>query len=418
MRLDPGRAHGRLRARDPRRGRSRRTRSSRCRSTAPASRAVLACGPRLLLLPAGQPRRRLARLDLLGPPEHALGRDRAVGGAARRTPADARLVAGGPRSRSSSPSGTPTGGCTSSPTATAGGTSTGPTRASERRAALTRPRRPTSRHPQWLFGGATYAFLDDGAIACVRCERGEERLFAARARGRAPARPRPALHLLRLPRRSRPAASAVAFAAGQPGERDRGRRLRRRAAASRGGAQRQRRAGRPGLRLAPAADRVPDRRRRGRPRLLLPADQPRLRGAGGRAAAADRREPRRPDLPRHPRARPRVPLLDQPRHRRRRRQLPRQQRLRPRLPRARCAASWGVVDTEDCVAAAPLPGRAAARPTASGWRSAAAAPAATRPSARSPSTTTSPPAPATTASPTPRRSPATPTSSSRATSTA
>jgi dipeptidyl aminopeptidase/acylaminoacyl peptidase len=31
-------------------------------------------------------------------------------------------------------------------------------------------------HPQWLFGGATYAFLDDGGIACVRCERGEERL--------------------------------------------------------------------------------------------------------------------------------------------------------------------------------------------------------------------------------------------------
>jgi dipeptidyl aminopeptidase/acylaminoacyl peptidase len=32
-------------------------------------------------------------------------------------------------------------------------------------------------HPQWLFGGSTYAFLDDGAIVCVRCERGEERLF-------------------------------------------------------------------------------------------------------------------------------------------------------------------------------------------------------------------------------------------------
>ena len=32
-------------------------------------------------------------------------------------------------------------------------------------------------HPQWLFGGATYAFLDGGAIACVRCVRGEERLF-------------------------------------------------------------------------------------------------------------------------------------------------------------------------------------------------------------------------------------------------
>ncbi len=31
-------------------------------------------------------------------------------------------------------------------------------------------------HPQWLFGGATYAFLDGGAIACVRCRQGEERL--------------------------------------------------------------------------------------------------------------------------------------------------------------------------------------------------------------------------------------------------
>jgi dipeptidyl aminopeptidase/acylaminoacyl peptidase len=32
-------------------------------------------------------------------------------------------------------------------------------------------------HPQWLFGGATYTFLDDGAIVCVCCRRGEERLF-------------------------------------------------------------------------------------------------------------------------------------------------------------------------------------------------------------------------------------------------
>jgi dipeptidyl aminopeptidase/acylaminoacyl peptidase len=31
-------------------------------------------------------------------------------------------------------------------------------------------------HPQWLFGGATFAFLDGGAIVCVRCKRGEERL--------------------------------------------------------------------------------------------------------------------------------------------------------------------------------------------------------------------------------------------------
>ncbi|HVD87001.1 MAG TPA: S9 family peptidase [Solirubrobacterales bacterium] len=32
-------------------------------------------------------------------------------------------------------------------------------------------------HPQWLFGGSTYTFLAGGAIACVRCERGSERLF-------------------------------------------------------------------------------------------------------------------------------------------------------------------------------------------------------------------------------------------------
>jgi dipeptidyl aminopeptidase/acylaminoacyl peptidase len=32
-------------------------------------------------------------------------------------------------------------------------------------------------HPQWLFGGSTYAFLEGGAIVCIRCEAGEERLF-------------------------------------------------------------------------------------------------------------------------------------------------------------------------------------------------------------------------------------------------
>jgi dipeptidyl aminopeptidase/acylaminoacyl peptidase len=31
-------------------------------------------------------------------------------------------------------------------------------------------------HPQWNFGGSTYALLGDGSIAIVRCERGEERL--------------------------------------------------------------------------------------------------------------------------------------------------------------------------------------------------------------------------------------------------
>ena len=42
-------------------------------------------------------------------------------------------------------------------------------------------------HPQWLFGGATYAFLESGAIACVRCEGAEERLFLLRPEGWEPA---------------------------------------------------------------------------------------------------------------------------------------------------------------------------------------------------------------------------------------
>jgi dipeptidyl aminopeptidase/acylaminoacyl peptidase len=42
-------------------------------------------------------------------------------------------------------------------------------------------------HPQWLFGGATFAFLDSGAIVCVRCERGEERLFMLEHEGWEPA---------------------------------------------------------------------------------------------------------------------------------------------------------------------------------------------------------------------------------------
>jgi dipeptidyl aminopeptidase/acylaminoacyl peptidase len=32
-------------------------------------------------------------------------------------------------------------------------------------------------HPQWLFGGSTYAFLDDGSIAFVRTQRATEQLF-------------------------------------------------------------------------------------------------------------------------------------------------------------------------------------------------------------------------------------------------
>src|SRR5215210_1798867 len=38
-------------------------------------------------------------------------------------------------------------------------------------------------YPQWLLGGSTYAFLEDGAIAVVRCHRAEERLCLLGADG-------------------------------------------------------------------------------------------------------------------------------------------------------------------------------------------------------------------------------------------
>jgi dipeptidyl aminopeptidase/acylaminoacyl peptidase len=71
-------------------------------------------------------------------------------------------------------------------------------------------------HPQWLFGGATYAFLEGGAIACVRTEDAEEKLFLLQPEGWEPTD-------LGLPFTSfgYPALSAhgekVAFAAASPG---------------------------------------------------------------------------------------------------------------------------------------------------------------------------------------------------------
>ena len=42
-------------------------------------------------------------------------------------------------------------------------------------------------HPQWLFGGSTYAFLESGAIGVIRCDRGRERLYLLEPEGWAPA---------------------------------------------------------------------------------------------------------------------------------------------------------------------------------------------------------------------------------------
>ena len=148
----------------------------------------------------------------------------------------------------------------------------------------------------------------------------------------------------------------------------------------------------------PEPIKFPTTRRPHRARAALPADQPGGHGAARRAAAAARAEPRRADRGGPPDPQPRHPVLDQPGLRGRRRQLRRQHRLRPGLPRA-ARRPWGIVDVDDCVAAAGT-----SRPrdwsTPSGSPSGAAAPAATRRCARWPSATRSPPAPATTASPT------------------
>jgi dipeptidyl aminopeptidase/acylaminoacyl peptidase len=70
-------------------------------------------------------------------------------------------------------------------------------------------------HPQWLFGGATFAFLESGAIVCVRCERGEERLALLEPEGWEPADLGLPYTSFRFPAISA-RGSKVAFAAASP----------------------------------------------------------------------------------------------------------------------------------------------------------------------------------------------------------
>ena len=134
---------------------------------------------------------------------------------------------------------------------------------------------------------------------------------------------------------------------------------------------------RAGVHQPPRGDRLPHRGRPQRARQLLPAGQSGLRGAGRRAAAAAGQRARRPDFGTRGDARPRHPVLDEPRLRRGRRQLRRAHGLRPRVPGAAAAASGG-----SSTSTTPSTPRAtsshAATPTPSASAFAAGAPAATR----------------------------------------
>ena len=168
--------------------------------------------------------------------------------------------------------------------------------------------------------------------------------------------------------------------------------------------------------LGARADPVPHHRRPLRPRPLLPADEPRRRGARRGLAAAGRAEPRWPHVGRPAPAQPGPAVLDLPGLRRGGREL-------RRAPPASAAATGGGStasggsSTSTTASPPPATSSTGATPTGTGWSSGAAAPAGSPPWRRSPSARSSRPAPASTASPTSRPSPGTPTSSRPATST-
>ena len=242
--------------------------------------------------------------------------------------------------------------------------------------------------PAWLFDRSSYGFLPDGSIVAV-ARRGRPRPPLP-DRARAPARRG---RDRRSPSSTRCASAPHAVVAHRRRpERPVGRRPARPGDPG------------PGRRPAPGehghARPGGDRRSPSRSSSRRPATGPRtrsttrrptrLRRPGRRAAAARRPVPRRPDLERLDRARPQQAVPDQPRHRGRRRRLRRQHRLRPRVPPAARRRS-GASSTSTTASRRPGSSSSVATSTASGWRSRAAAPAATRRSRRSPSATSSRP---------------------------
>ena len=316
-----------------RRGRAGRTRSSTIpldggEPQRPRDGSDFVAAPRL------SPDGRAARLARMGPPGHALGRDAAAGRGlrARRDARRVRPGRGRPRR-------------VDRPARVGARRHAPPDQRPERLVEPLPPRRRargSSRSPRWRRSsptrpgsstGRSYGFLPDGAIVAVARSEGRDHLVPHRAR------------------RARSASSTSPFTeldglrVGARRRRRRGRSRRAIRRSSRASTRsRSRRpascAGRATVTLDPAIIAEPESiefptdGRPDRPRALLPADQPGFRGPDGEKPPLIVLSPRRSDLERLHRARPRQAAPDQPRHRGRRRRLRREHRLWPRLPPA------------------------------------------------------------------------------------
>ena len=247
--------------------------------------------------------------------------------------------------------------------------------------------RPSSQIPPWIFGRSSYAFTPDGSIVAVARSRRAATAYPH------PARPvrrrgRVAVHGVRGPRR-RVVAGVVALA-GAPSELDGRDPLDPTTLAVAGILRRS-----SGLALDPSSSR--SRRRSisrpaadARPMPSTTPREPASRRSGGRAAAA-RRACRTAAPPSN--ASTALDLANQ---------LLTSRGIAVvdvdyggstgygRAYRRELNGTWGVVDVDDCVAAAASSSRAATS-TRLGSRSPEAAPVATRPWPRSPSATSSPP---------------------------
>ena len=233
--------------------------------------------------------------------------------------------------------------------------------------------------PDWVFGLSNYAFAADGTIVAVGRAGGRDRLV--------PDRSRRGGHRRSTCRSPRSATSPIdGGIGGLPSRRARSAVGGRSSSTSRRGATtslsrsthaRARSRGR----LARRAGRLPDRRRPDGVRDPLPTDQQDVPRPGRRPPAAHRHEPRRADRPGLDRVRRPDPAVHEPRLRRSRRGLRRLDRVRqgvPQAPRRRV----GRRGPRRLRRRRSLARRPRESSTASGSRSGAAAPAATRRSAR------------------------------------